>query len=114
MNHRQRDLLQRLHDAGVELKVDGDRLRYRAPAGALTHELRAALAEWKPDLVYEYHERAGILQYDARLPREEAEARAADMVLAGHTGGPDTPRIGSFQSQKAIAPHSTIPPKPIS
>jgi hypothetical protein len=72
MNHAQRDLLQRLHDAGVELKVDGDRLRYRAPAGALTPELRAALEEWKPDLVHEYHERAGILEYDARRPRDDA------------------------------------------
>jgi hypothetical protein len=86
MNHRQRDLLQRLHDAGFELTVDGDRLRYRAPAGALTPELRAALAEWKPDLVYEYHERAGILEYDARLPRGEAEA-AADAALLGADRG---------------------------
>lgn len=83
MNHAQRDLLERLHAAGVELKVEGDRLHYRAPKGALTPELRAALEEWKPDLVHEYNERAGILEYDARLPRDEAEARAADMVLAG-------------------------------
>jgi hypothetical protein len=83
MTHRERDLIQRLHDAGVILTVDGDRLRYRAPSGALTPELRAALEELKPDLVHEYHERAGILEYDARLPRDEAEARAAGMVLAG-------------------------------
>jgi|GEM_PF-2026210 len=82
MNHKQRDLLQRLHDVGVRLTVSGDHLRYRAPVGAMTPELRAALEEWKPDLVYEYHERAGILEYDARLPREEAETRAADMVLS--------------------------------
>lgn len=83
MNHRQRDLLQRLHNAGVELKVDGDRLRYRCPAGALTPELRAALEELKPELFYEYHERAGILEYDARLPRDEAEARAANILKGG-------------------------------
>jgi hypothetical protein len=64
---------------------DGDRLRYRAPPGALTPELRTALAEWKPDLLCEYHERAGILQYDAHLPREEAEVRAADMLVASTT-----------------------------
>ena len=77
--------MQRLRAAGVALAVDGHRLRYRAPAGAVTPDLRDALHELKPTLLYEYHERAGILEYDARLPRAEAEARAADMVLAGGT-----------------------------
>ncbi len=85
MTGHERDLIQRLHDAGVTLAVDGDRLRYRAPAGAMTDELRAALSELKPDLVYEFHERAGILEYDARLPRAEAERRAADTVLNNAT-----------------------------
>ena len=79
------ELLQSCAAAGVTLRIEDNALRYRAPKGALTPELRAALEDWKPDLVYEYNERAGILEYDARLPRDEAEARAADMVLAGHT-----------------------------
>jgi hypothetical protein len=81
MTHRERETLQAAHDAGIVLTVDGDRLRFRAPAGALTPELRAALEELKPELLYEYHERAGILEYDARLPRDEAEAAAALAVL---------------------------------
>ena len=81
MTHREREILQAAHDAGVVLNVEGDRLLYRAPPGALTPELRAALAALKPDLVCEYHERAGILEYDANMPREVAERRAADMVL---------------------------------
>lgn len=76
-----RELLERLHQAGIVLTVDGDRLRYRGPEGALTPALREALAEIKPDLIYEYHERAGILTYDAWLPEKEAEVLAADMVL---------------------------------
>jgi hypothetical protein len=86
MTHREREILQAAHEAGIVLTVDGDRLRFRAPAGALTPELRAALEELKPDLLYEYHERAGILEYDARLPRAEAESRAAELVLAGRGG----------------------------
>jgi hypothetical protein len=82
MNHEQRDLIQRVHDAGIKLKIDGDRLTYRGPKGALTPDLRAALADWKPDLLYEYHERAGILQYDANLPRAEAEDLAANHISA--------------------------------
>jgi len=77
MIRTQRDILQRLHDAGVTLTIEGDRLRYRAPAGAMTPDLRADLAAWKPDLVYEYHERAGILEYEAHMPRAEAERHAA-------------------------------------
>ena len=80
MNHRERDLLQRLHNAGIKLTVDGDRLKYTAPTGTLTPELQATLAEIKPTVVYEYHNRAGILEYDARLPREKAEAKAAEIL----------------------------------
>lgn len=82
MNHEQRYLIQKLHDAGITLEIEGNRLIYKGPKGALTPELRTALIKWKPDLVYEYHERAGILQYDANLPRTEAEDRAGEMVLA--------------------------------
>jgi len=76
MNHQQRDLIQRLHDAGVTLTIEGVRLRYSCPAGAMTPDLHAALTAWKPDLIHEYHERAGILEYDAHLPRAEAETKA--------------------------------------
>lgn len=85
MTHREREILQAAHDAGVILTVDGDRLRFRAPAGALTPALRTALADVKPDIIYEYHERAGILEYDANLPRTEAERLAAADVLKGGT-----------------------------
>ena len=75
------DMLKRLHAAGATLRVEGNRLCYRAPAGALTPDLHAALIEHKPDLLFEYNERAGILEYDAGIRRLEAEARAADMIF---------------------------------
>jgi len=78
-----RALLRALRDAGVTLTVDGDRLKYRAPKGTLTADLREALTEVKPTVLYEYHERAGILEYDGRLPRRAAEERAACLVLNG-------------------------------
>jgi len=83
MTCHDRDLLQRVHDAGITLIVDGNRLKYTAPAGVLTPDLRAALAELKPTILHEYHERAGILEYDGRMPRPEAERQAGASTLAG-------------------------------
>jgi TubC N-terminal docking domain len=83
MTKKDRDLLERLHNDGVILTVDGNRLKYKAPVGAVTPELRAAMIERRPDLVYEYHERAGILIYDARMPKDKAEARAANTLRGG-------------------------------
>ena len=80
MTHRERDILQAAHNAGVTLTVDGDRLRYRASAGVMMPDLQAALRELKPTPLYEYHERAGILEYDAGFTKNEAETRAALQV----------------------------------
>lgn len=80
MIERDRELLRRARAAGVSLDVNGHRLKYRAPAGTVTPELRDALHELKPTLVYEYHERAAIMEYDARLPRVRAEHMAAVAV----------------------------------
>jgi hypothetical protein len=45
------ELLTTVHQAGINLRADGDSLAYDAPAGALTPCLRAALIERKPDLL---------------------------------------------------------------
>jgi hypothetical protein len=44
-------LLGELRNRGVHLSVEGDALRYRGPRGALTPELREAVAANKPELV---------------------------------------------------------------
>jgi hypothetical protein len=44
-------LLESLRSLGVRLSASGDRLRFRAPVGVLTPELRAALVEEKPALL---------------------------------------------------------------
>lgn len=48
---RPRELLARLRAAGIELWADGEHLRYRAPPGALTAELREELTSQKPALL---------------------------------------------------------------
>jgi hypothetical protein len=45
------NLLRTLADRAVELYLDGDRLRFRAPAGALTPELREEIAAHRPTII---------------------------------------------------------------
>lgn len=45
------DLLCRLSDRSVELYLDGDVLRFRAPQGALTPEFRGAIAAHRPAII---------------------------------------------------------------
>jgi len=45
------DLLRTLADRAVELYLDGDRLRFRAPEGALTPELRDEIAAPRPAII---------------------------------------------------------------
>ncbi|MEU7764448.1 amino acid adenylation domain-containing protein [Nocardia sp. NPDC049190] len=48
---RPEELLRRLRDAGVELWIDEPGLRFRAPRGALTPELKTALAAAKSEIM---------------------------------------------------------------
>ena len=45
------DLLSDLHELGVELAVDGDRLRYSAPKGVLSEHLLTELAAHKSEIL---------------------------------------------------------------
>lgn len=45
------ELLEALRRRGVEVRLDGEELRVRAPKGALSAELREALVALKPDLL---------------------------------------------------------------
>lgn len=43
---------------GIELSVNGEKLRYRAPAGIITADVLAALKASKPQLIAELHREA--------------------------------------------------------
>ena len=75
------DMLKACATAGVALRIEGGAIRYTAPRGALTADLRAALVEHKPDIIFEYEERAAIREFDGGLDRAEAERLAAADVL---------------------------------
>lgn len=44
-------ILRRLAERNVELYLEGDRLRFRAPAGVLTDDLRAGIAEHRTEII---------------------------------------------------------------
>jgi hypothetical protein len=75
------DLLTALAAAGVALRIEGDAIRYRAPRGALTPPLRAALMEHKANILFDFEERSAIREYDGGLSRAEAERLAAGDIL---------------------------------
>jgi len=45
------EFLQKTRERGIVLEADGDTLRYRAPKGSLTPELRAAMARHKGEII---------------------------------------------------------------
>lgn len=45
------ELLRNLLERNIELWVDGERLRYRAPAGAITNDLRELIGQYKPQII---------------------------------------------------------------
>lgn len=111
-----RRLWHALRRAGVVVSVNGDRLGFDAPAGAMTAELRVQMKAHKcelmavvrgdylmaamarlasePDatrreaLTEWFHERAGMCEYDGAMDRDEAE-RAAYILMcrAMESGG---------------------------
>ena len=100
------EVLTSLVDAGVVVWAEGDRLRFSAPTGALTVELRAHAARLRPSLIalvrsgvvlpadleawsesvaHEREERAGILEFDAGMTRPAAEREAERLVRGAFT-----------------------------
>ena len=92
-------VLEQLADLGVSLWVDGDRLKYRGPVGAVD-ELRdqvstgrvslvdllqvgglpGAVGEWPAADRELFEERAGFMEFDGGLGRAEAELLAEARV----------------------------------
>ena len=79
-------LLDRLHRRGVRFRIDGDRLRWVAPAGVMTEADLTALREHKAGVLAvlrederdRFEERAAIMQFDGEMTREEAERNAME------------------------------------
>jgi hypothetical protein len=99
------DVLLGLVDAGVVMWVEGDRLRYRAPAGALSAALRdgaarcrgalvalvkagavlpAEVTTWRDPWRHAFEERAAIQEFEGGLVREVAEREAERLVRVAY------------------------------
>ncbi|MCT9107612.1 hypothetical protein N4G69_18535, partial [Streptomyces mirabilis] len=60
----------------MRLHLEGDRLRYTAPTGAVPEEIRAAVAHWRADLV------AALRTASSHVGAPEALPRGGDLVLS--------------------------------
>ena len=60
-------LLHELHSRGVQLTPEGDRIRYRAPRGALTPDLKARLREHKGEVLAVLQGQAGLFDLGSAL-----------------------------------------------
>lgn len=88
------ELVRQCHVRGIQLQVDGDRLRIEAPVGSFTPELREALVAHKPELLAldavrvrlsAMADRMGISRAIVdSLPVEELAATAEQVALAAH------------------------------
>ena len=111
------DLLLDLVEAGAVLWLDGEQIRFRAPAGTLDQRRRGLVAEHRPALVEllrsgtllppevtawpadareDLEERAAIQEFDGGLDRATAEREAEHRVRlcfarAALRAGPDLP-----------------------
>ena len=80
------ETLAELERLGVVLEPNGDKLRYRAPQGALTPELREAITENKAEIISTLRRLAdGQLPPLDRPPKTEQELRR----WMDHTADPD-------------------------
>ena len=80
------ETLAELHQRGVMLEPNGDRLRYSGPKGALTSELREAIAENRSEIIAVLNQATGIMALFfpvgyGGLPL--AQVQAAEAVMDG-------------------------------
>jgi amino acid adenylation domain-containing protein len=68
--------LNRLRDNGIQLWMDAEKLRFRAPNGSLTEEMKAELARRKPDIMALLRQRESVGE-----PRIEPVARNTPIPL---------------------------------
>jgi hypothetical protein len=120
---RGRSVLLKRVFAGLQLWVEGARLRYRCRRGALSEALRAVAREvrrqlidmveagvvlpcdrtdWAGELAAELEERAGILTFDGGLEPEDAEHEAERLVRIADTR--------AFLDDHALLHHPVAPP----
>ncbi len=79
-------ILDNLHRRGVQLRADGDLIRWQAPTGVMTETDLSALRRSKPEVLAiireqdadRIEERASIIEFDVYLSRREAERRAGN------------------------------------
>ncbi|MDN5863893.1 MAG: thioesterase domain-containing protein [Gammaproteobacteria bacterium] len=84
---RAAELLSELRELDVQVELDGDRLRLRAPKGALSDDHRRQLREHKAEIVKFLHEAEQLTgQQRAIVPLKATGTRIPMFGVGGHNG----------------------------
>lgn len=111
-------LLETLRAEGVDLAPDGDRLHYRAPAGAMTPELLKDLAANKAEVLKLLREEAGLAK-PAVAPEQKPQSHRdfAAWVRSVQSKrrqqqSNSRPKVAEYQERYLPAPGFDLPPRP--
>ena len=108
-----RELLVQLREKGVEIKSNGDRLVIDAPKGAITPDVRDALAANKAELLKILNTPPPTERPVSPAPTQEppAPTRVEDPVVTTSTAAP--PARAQSVAPPASAPVRPAPPAPL-
>src|SRR5438093_1386912 len=96
-------LLDDLRARGVQVAADGDRLRYRAPKGSLTPELRRALRDHKARLLPLVAAGVGVCRRCGQPAAPNLRYHCAACADALHTGRPSPREADPEGYARAVA-----------
>lgn len=68
--------------SGVRLSIENDEIIFIIPVKEFDHEICDALASISEELVYDFEERAGIIEFEANVTREKAQEQALVDIIS--------------------------------